>query len=345
MISGPHHRTECLSLSDDHRRLFRQPIPPPAPDLSMSPMMWPTRTPYPRRTGVTLIELLVVIAIISILVTLSLPGVQAAREMARRAMCGNHIRQLALGVQMHANTFGSIPGNGGFTPESTIVSAAGTPEHISTRDLVLGTFHQWGIGVPGKKPRQQPGSWAYAVLPYVEQSTAYQNVDVGALQPLYLCPTRGRRPPLPPVDDAFGEYESAGLAWSQTDYCGNAKLMPNYPDVVPLSQIGDGLSQTLVLGEKAFDRVVHGPTSWFWDEPIFSGGSKGTARAGLVIVPDGFNIAFKENWGSPHPGGAMFARADGSTTSNASSAFRAARMLSARAVTSGCGIFSPNDHS
>ena len=57
----------------------------------------------------------------------------------------------------------------------------------------------------------------------------------------------------------------------------------------------------------------HWSAIWYWDEPIFSGGSKGTARAGLVIAPDGRGIPFKHNWGSAHSNGAFFAIADGST--------------------------------
>jgi prepilin-type N-terminal cleavage/methylation domain-containing protein/prepilin-type processing-associated H-X9-DG protein len=63
----------------------------------------------PHRTGFTLVELLVVIAIIGTLIGLLLPAVQAAREAARLSACSNQVKQLALALHNHANTYGCLP--------------------------------------------------------------------------------------------------------------------------------------------------------------------------------------------------------------------------------------------
>jgi len=64
--------------------------------------------------------------------------------------------------------------------------------------------------------------------------------------------------------------------------------------------------------KKGLDPLVQTPTSWYWDEPFFLGGSSGTVRDGLGLTSDSPGTDFKNNWGSPHRGGVVFAFCDGS---------------------------------
>ena len=57
-----------------------------------------------RSFGFTLVELLVVIAVIGMLVALLLPAIQAARESGRCATCMSHEKQIALAIQLYADS-------------------------------------------------------------------------------------------------------------------------------------------------------------------------------------------------------------------------------------------------
>lgn len=58
-----------------------------------------------RKSGFTLVELLVVISIISLLMSILLPAVSAAREDAKTVQCLSNLRQLGLAVQRYAIQF------------------------------------------------------------------------------------------------------------------------------------------------------------------------------------------------------------------------------------------------
>jgi prepilin-type N-terminal cleavage/methylation domain-containing protein len=136
-----------------------------------------------KRPAFTLVELLVVIAIIGILVALLLPAIQAAREAARRAQCTNQVKQIALAWHLHHDVHKFLPSAGwGFN-------------WMADPDLGFG--------------EQQPGSWAYNCLPFMEEQQVHQigagitnattkKAELTRLSSIpvagFYCPTR--RPPM-----------------------------------------------------------------------------------------------------------------------------------------------------
>ncbi len=96
----------------------------------------------------TLVELLVVIAIIGVLVSLLLPAVNAAREAARRTQCMNGTRQIGLAILNHESALSLFP-SGRTVPWPKI-------EDYSSNGRPFGA-------------EQQGWSWAFQILPYLEE--------------------------------------------------------------------------------------------------------------------------------------------------------------------------------
>src|SRR5689334_9922519 len=60
----------------------------------------------------TLVELLVVIAIIGILMAMTLPAIQSAREAGRKTQCRNNVRNISLGCTSHLEANKYFPTGG-----------------------------------------------------------------------------------------------------------------------------------------------------------------------------------------------------------------------------------------
>jgi prepilin-type N-terminal cleavage/methylation domain-containing protein/prepilin-type processing-associated H-X9-DG protein len=118
-----------------------------------------------RRTGgFTLVELLVVIAIIGILVALLLPAIQAARESARRASCTNNLKNIALALQNHHDVKGELPAAFRY-PDVRVLPSSATFTPLADDRMF------W--------------NWAIDILPYLEEDTLADSLQISTLQRLY----------------------------------------------------------------------------------------------------------------------------------------------------------------
>ena len=278
------------------------------------------------RSGFTLVELLVVIAIIGVLVALLLPAVQAAREAARRMQCGNNLKQIGLGFQLHHDSFGALP-NGGAGKDPVRVFKNGAPAVLTEQSL----------------------NWAYQILPYLEQQALYQepNDDVLKRTPVktYFCPTR--RPPqvwnCSQTDGGGGPF----VMRAQMDYVacrGNSNTGANgavarsftvnssgvkvLDPTVRFQNITDGLSNTLLAGDRCMDPkhyLTPGVVESDWESCGYTSGFYGSIQTHLTL--SGANPPLKDqrangvssvsvliynSFGSGHPGGLNALVCDGS---------------------------------
>ncbi len=98
-------------------------------------------------TGFTLVELLVCIGVISLLISLTLPAVQSAREAARRTQCRNNLRQVGLALHNYHDTARVLP------PGSQVQN----------------------YNLPPWYSKSFP--WIVGILPYLEQADLYSQFN------------------------------------------------------------------------------------------------------------------------------------------------------------------------
>jgi prepilin-type N-terminal cleavage/methylation domain-containing protein/prepilin-type processing-associated H-X9-DG protein len=267
------------------------------------------------RRGFTLIELLVVIAIIAVLMGLLLSAVQSSRNAAARAQCQNHLRQVVLALHQHHDQNGRLP-----------------PGHRS-------------FGNPDRMPFS---GWTLSILPFVEQSAVADGAKAAYAQslspfpdpphvhrktvvPIYTCPADDRtRTAQVSLRSRSTVAFTSFLGVSGRDLTTRDGLLFQNSRM-RLADALDGASNTLLVGERPPSADLQ--FGW-WYAGV---GQRRTGSGDLVLGVREQNVLpvaagsacgpgvysfgpsrFDDQCGmfhfwSPHPGGANFGFADGST--------------------------------
>lgn len=183
-----------------------------------------------RSGGFSLVEMLVVVAIIGLLIGLTIPAVQSVRLAAQRTYCANNLRQIGLGLLSYESAHQSFP--------------AGV------------TWHQ-------AQGRFRQSSWLFHLLPFIEQSSQseagqqewnagipfYRHAGFQSVVPAYQCPTdpRSGSPQWTHEELLAGLTSYVGVVG--TDYTTKDGVLFQDSEIHS-SDIHDGLSQTLLVGER-----------------------------------------------------------------------------------------------
>lgn len=248
-----------------------------------------------RHDGVTLVETTVVVAMFAVLLSISLPAVQASREMSRRATCFVNLKQL--GLAMHGY-------------------------HSARRRLPVGSIKRQSTGTGW--------GWGAAILPYVEAADLFESIDfniptaVGRNStyvlhrylPISSCPSD--------VGPAVFAFHDQKLA--RGSYCGSAGSRGFFtPGVlyemsdVRFAEISDGLSNTLMIGERVnqLNTPAGSVTSGWFGHVVTEEGFQHNSVPHLDVVafiPVNLDREYPGCFSSYHSQGANFLMCDGSVT-------------------------------
>ncbi|MBM3996761.1 MAG: DUF1559 domain-containing protein [Planctomycetes bacterium] len=249
------------------------------------------------RTGFGIIEILVIIAVIAFLIAVLLPLVQIVRQAAIRTQSMNNLKQIALAFHNFHDVHTKFPCNG--------------------------SDNKWKndqYKAAAEATNSRSGSWAFQILPYIEQEFLFKQINRNTSVPVYMCPGRARP-----------GFETSNGGGAVTDYFMNHYLStdPSKPDSFPkynLGNIPDGSSNTVMVGHGTLDtRQYKSEKDVTLSTNIYNGGTTGTIRAGdgigkgddkrgvVMLARDSEKAPTLGSWGGPFSQGALIAFCDGST--------------------------------
>jgi len=252
----------------------------------------------PKDKGFTLVELLVVIAIIGVLIALTLPAVQAARESSRQSQCRNNLKQFGIALNAYHTALDAFP---------------------------IGCV-SWKSSDPTSVA---PGwAWASQILPQLEQAPVYNALNFStpvdgdgnataraAAIAVFLCPSDFKEGPLRRTTagggsivaetTSYGANHGAGGSIGGDPDRGNGLFLRNR--VIRIRDIRDGTSTTIALGERARVLVVNA-----WAGGLSDGRGGIQVLAGVGDTPPNSPRSPPDAFFGVHPCGAYFLMADGS---------------------------------
>lgn len=249
--------------------------------------------------GLTLVEVLVVIAIIGVLVAITLPAVEMAREASRRSSCANNLRQQVVAVKLHVDTHQIFP-------------TGGWKDYLGDPDAGYGP--------------KQPGGWIYNILSYIEEDNLRQLGRGLKDQPreealaklmqspieVFYCPSR-RLPRTYPYTGAELKNANPPKEVAKTDYAINAEISFEKSEVIlPDIQLhGRGVSKTVLAGEKSLSFDAYKTGTGAGDTLVAYVGDSDDIRRTPSGPPANDKVG-GTGFGGPHTAGANIAYCDGS---------------------------------
>jgi prepilin-type N-terminal cleavage/methylation domain-containing protein len=262
-----------------------------------------------RRPGFTLIELLVVIAIIAVLIGLLVPAVQKVREAAARTQCQNNLRQIAIGLHDYHDTYKVLPQGVSYTYPIYYWSWMITIAPFVEQDPIYKQAYAWANQTNGG-----PGGWSW--WPWGDfwdnpQATP-PNPALGESVQIYTCPSDPRYLVAQYDNQVQGTAGNTKMKVAFTSYQGNAGSVGDFTDSHPdgvlywqstvrLTDITDGTSQTIMVGERPPDSDLY--AGWWSFGAGYDGSGVGDVLMGANELGYLANINGGGSYGNEYPPG------------------------------------------